>query len=339
MSELISDYKHFLQESILNKNRILITEADETELDKDKFQKQMQWLFPSIWNEIKGSVQMAIPIASTTRLTQEEKIFKQYVNNIDIEVRLNSHTMRNAWTYPFIQSRGAATLASLTGWLGILYQLISACTIIEKNKTLFTKVEVDSSGIIQFPDIPVHFLSFITKGLYTDLNERETVAILLHEIGHWIKHIPIVSMLTYEAMKPFFSAVPPLAFALVILIIIQARKAEYEADKFVKECGFAKELASGLTRVTSTVRPDVSFWVKISDFLGKIFTLIHNIVDKYLPITSHPSLPKRISALEIKEQFILEQAVPERILLILKSKCNELDRVLAPKLQALFPMK
>lgn len=328
-------YKDLLTESILAKQ--IITEADETPEDREKFKKQMEWFFPAIWNEIKGSVQMTFPIASTTRLVIAEKNFKKYVNNLDVEIRLNSNTLRNAWTFPFIQGKGEATLVSLTGWFGLLYQLVKATDTIDLHKSKFKNIKIDSNGVVQFPTIPINFLSFITKGLYADLDEREVVAVELHEIGHWVKHEPIVGMMTLAALRPFLSVIPAFAFLLTIMIIINAREAEYEADAFTKECGFAKDQVRALTRITSSIRSNVSFWIKLQDLLNKVFTSVHNVVDKFLPISHHPSLLKRKAALG--ESYLAEGIIPDQVMQSIQKKCHEIDKMLAPKLHMIFPMK
>lgn len=158
--------------------------------DFPEYDKEMEKFLPVVWNDIKGGIQTILPL-TTSRLTKEEEIIKKYIKNINIEIRLQSGTSRNAYTYPAMESKTQAQITNLP-ILGFLYFIYKSSRLMS-NEKIFNEVKFNN-GLVIFPSKAkkYKFLVFVTKGLITTLTEEERVAVILHEIGHWAKVKPTI---------------------------------------------------------------------------------------------------------------------------------------------------
>jgi len=118
--------------------------------------------------------------------------------------------------------------------------------------------------------------------LINDLGIGEIVAVLAHETGHYKKKHIITNLIVSIAQtgatlyllslfigSPWLSAAlgvehhsfhigvvafgilySPISFLLGIIMNLYSRKAEYQADRFAKDYGYAKELIEGLKKLT-----------------------------------------------------------------------------------------
>jgi len=309
--------------------------------DFPEFDKQMKWFMPVVWNDIKGGVNMVLPL-TTSRIKKEEDMLRKYIKNLDMEVRLHSGSIRTAYTYPAMRTTTQAALSSLK-IIGALYFIHKSGKLMRDEK-IFDKA-ISKNGIAIFPKEAQKFkiLVFVTKGLLTTLDEKERVAVILHEIGHWAR----VERLKDSAAEgiagglgvsiPFLA---PFAFILLVLSIADRRAAEYEADRFAKKLGYGIELKSALDKLSIVVRKKVSFLIKMTDVIQRIFVKIHNFVDKFLPTTLYPSIKKRKAALS---DWILIEDDIKKSLNQSKNKVRPLfriiDGILSKILKYIFPIK
>ncbi len=315
--------------------------------------EELRKFFPSIWNKIKGSFQMFLPIVSTT-LPNEQRMINKYIKGLNVEVRLNHDPVRNAWTSPGIESKEVLTVLNFLPFLGDIIWNVNAFSYIKKTK-IMEKVTA-KNGIVTFPSNDLKVLAWQTKGLITDLDdEKLRLAIMIHEIGHWARIAPVAVMgvfyITYSilnsvkknpalqvSLAPILS---PLLFLTFIAMNLSNRKAEKQADLFVKKVGYGKELAAALDRVALRPRSDISWINKIDDWVNKIFFELQNVLDKFVPfLFSYPSINKRKEYLTTEQQiFITEGVISKLSEKTLKPICNKVDKVVAPNLHKIFPIK
>lgn len=167
---------------------------------------------------------------------------------------------------------------------------------------------------------------FIYEGLMNLLNEREVIAVCLHEIGH-ITNLDIITnsivdlssggfagLLVhysyYTSITSTSSKVKLMAtFFVAILIALLIRSApaillgkihEYKADRYASKFGYGKDLISALRKLEE--------WVKNYKF--KIYgnpTKFEILMDKLKRfIDVHPSIENRIKELFESEKFYEE---------------------------------
>jgi STE24 endopeptidase len=118
--------------------------------------------------------------------------------------------------------------------------------------------------------------------LINDLSKEEIVAVLAHEIGHYKKKHTLIGLFSgivqtgimlyvfsllvsspilsnalgveeprfYIGLIAFGILYSPLSFVIGIFMNIISRKNEYQADAFASQFGFARELASGLKKLS-----------------------------------------------------------------------------------------
>jgi len=318
-----------------------------TEDVKKESEEQMKKFFPSIWNSLKGNFQILVPL-TTTKLTKETAIMKKYIKGLEFEVRLNHSPSRNAYTYPSVKTTGGAQLMSIPIFGALMYTA-AGLAYVGKSKLLQRARSMD--GIVMFPRSDLRVLAFETKGLLTDLDETERVAVMLHEIGHWAKINPVIGRVAISLFdlpariaSEVIPALAPLGFAISICFNLVSRSAEKQADLFAKQMGYGNELASALDRILLRPRTDVSWFNSLGDWITKIIMTIQNIFDQVFPfLYSYPSAEKRKTYLTQEQLHLEMQAVNENIMNItmklLLPICHKLDKKIAPNLKTMFPVK
>jgi len=342
-------YKHYGFNNDIN---MIIESKLQTiiESQEEIYKDQMKKFFPTIWNNVKGNLQYYFPYY-TSKLKNEQKIISKYIKNLDFEIRLNNHSMRNAYTYPWLESKKQvqATVIPLFGWL---YFLINGYNKVGTQSNMLKPKVGD--GVVTFPNSGnLKVMAFQTKGFLTDLEERQRAAVMLHEIGHWRKATPALNSMTTKLITTMV-AFPPIALILSIAHIIFNRTAEKQADLFAKQCGFGDDLAEALDRLALRPRTDVSWIVKTNDWLIKIMMHIQNVIDKYLPIFTYPSIAKRKKYLKDKSTYNEEYKIEELdkiinlinegkmldlSLKLLQKPLNIVDKTIGKKMNIIFPVK
>lgn len=322
-----------------------------------EFDKDVQNLFPMIFNVIKGRFQYLIPLFAS-RAKSEEKIQSERIKNLNLEIRINASVHRNAYTYPSFTGRLAPTLMqTILPAFAPLMVVVNGYNFLSKNSHIMENT-VNKNGVVIFPNEikKIKCLSYVTKGTLQALKEEERTAVLLHEIGHWVKINPILNKMGLVVLSTF---IPPLALFCLIGGIAYARSAEWEADAFAKQCGYGPQLANALENMSINTRKDINFFLKFSDWFIKIFSHIHNVVDVILPISTHPSVSKRVKTLHdaelhdgyvmtesdidfedlifLREEF-LQEGTKEALYGALRPLCNKFDKIVAPNLNKFFPV-
>lgn len=172
-------------------------------------------------------------------------------------------------------------------------------------------------------------ICYITNTLYDMLSEKERLAVLLHEYGHYHrKHMikqagvemttGILSVAAFQAASLYFLGffIPFVfyfgKFMSTKMTLILARAQEYDADTYVKELGYHKELASALKKIERWIRNDICQDLKRSE----CEEALNLLSDK----TTHPTFKERIERLlekPIIKKFMFVTAIsnfsPKRV--------------------------
>lgn len=200
--------------------------------------------------------------------------------------------------------------------------------IVNEELTLkLQKITKDDSFYIYEMDIetPNAFVTikrkslFYTKKLKEILNERELIAVMLHEYNHYNKnHIvknfailgssffasvlidkAIVEKLNGDNMSGYTGAANALAYFYTsaaisnLPVYFTGRYFEYSSDSYSAKMGYGKELISALNKVYSYNPPKIdSGWDKIMEFLFTIESIFQKIF--LLNVDVHPNLDDRI---------------------------------------------
>lgn len=144
--------------------------------------------------------------------------------------------------------------------------------------------------------------AFMTKGLYDILTEREVISVFLHEYAHY-KNKHIYKTVGFEATVGFFSItcinfitlyfigllIPFLTLILMTTGFnfsrILSQKQELEADKFVAEKGYGKDLASSLKKLEKYIKEQIC--------RGITKIQCDKLLDKLHETSEHPNFKTR----------------------------------------------
>jgi len=172
------------------------------------------------------------------------------------------------------------------------------------------------------------------RGLLQKLEYKHDVihGFYLHEIGHWVYHRPVFAGLFIFILQSEI-AFRYLGLPLAILAIAFGRMGEWRADRFAKEMGHGNELAEALQRMGYGIRTGENRLIWAADYITYLSTKIHNFVDKFLPISTHPSMRKRIDVLADSEQII-----EESLLDYIAPRFQPIDKFLTNHIERIFPL-
>ncbi|MBT3298857.1 M48 family metalloprotease [archaeon] len=292
--------------------------------------------FPSLWNGIKGDIQSIFPIV-TKKSNKDTRQFNRIVKNLETNIHGMSHTQPNAYTLPGIGNKYHAQVSMFIPPVWLLSAIIQLSRSQLKAKVVKNKIIFNNNAKIKM-------LLWQSKGIIDILGSesRALNAVYLHEIGHWVNYKPVIGAAIMNIMKKL---VPALAVVFIVLNIVYARAAEWQADRFAKEVGYGDDLALALTKIGYTVRKDATVLVKIGDYIRLISMKLINIVDDVLPIFSHPSMRNRVKVLQdgivfesdLKEQLLLETTITDTLLLPIQKLLKPVDKVLGKNVDLLFP--
>jgi len=182
---------------------------------------------------------------------------------------------------------------------------------------------------------------FLTNKLVNILNEKEVIAVCLHEVGHittydslknlgirftsigaaGIFYLKLLSKINYS-LNSKIKQVAIFSTAIIISILIVKSPAilvgkffEYRADKHASKYGYGKELASALEKIEKWIKEyKYKIFGKPSK-LEKMFDKINNFIDV------HPTFQHRIEKLLEYEK--LYEAMADNDIKQIKKICKE----------------
>lgn len=330
--------------SIYNINEPLFETSDKVK----NLDKSIERFFPSLWNSISGNLQYIFPIFTRQNL-EEEKIFNDRSSGLKADICINNANYPDAYTIPAVSSKLAAQILLITLLPGmIVYCFYGLKRLSEAQLTAKLK---DKKVVFSSPN-NFRVLMWETKGLKSFIQSDDLrYAIQLHEIGHWVNYKSGFSTLLIKIIGKFIgSLIPILLPPIIIATIVHARSAEWRADKFVKEMGYGKQLSDALEIMGSKRRINVSVLVKLSDIIHNLMSNIYNVLDKYIPITTHPSIEKRrkelqdsnITDIDDYMNMLYETSIidftQEKIISLVKPLFSNLDKLLADHVGDIFPL-
>lgn len=153
--------------------------------------------------------------------------------------------------------------------------------------------------------------------LFKHLDARELTAVFCHEIGHVVNHLGKTASLlntysqTFNKVFLYLYPLPIVGLLLLPLYIISSRTysftnhmGEYNADKFVVECGYGDDLIRVFSKFHSSEKITNQ---SMNRFLYYIMMMKTFILGK-----SHPDTEKRIKAVvnQIKSDYSKEYHSP-----------------------------
>lgn len=138
------------------------------------------------------------------------------------------------------------------------------------------------------------------------LNERECVAVFLHEIGHHIIQVKMDSKLSILILqilniinfciRVYSIFLPPVFFLYLLIALIllipnntYERNLEYSSDSFAALLGYDNEIVSSLRKIDGEFEKHI----KGLNMLYKISYSVNAFFNKYLKIGTHPTVDDR----------------------------------------------
>ncbi len=240
------------------------------------------------------------------KLSIDQNEFKYYnskIKNLDLNLFIIHDKNPNAFTIPGL---GDIDLLKKDP---IQYQSVGLEYL--SQNPLTASVE---NGKIYF-NTKVKVLVFLTSGLFKRVtNVDDRLAILLHELGHWVYIKNLLSSSIYYSLISLVNAGTSLSFlasgiydskALLLLLFIlrtclvstvsiKNRQNEYDADSFAKSVGYGPQLQNSLSLLAYNKQiADVNLSDKTS-FLNDLFDIFSMIFNTH----SHPPTHKRIQVLQ-----------------------------------------
>ena len=269
----------------------LHTLFEETKSNIVSTDDHIKYFFPMLYSNLKGNIEMIFPIIASLD-NEDTSYLNSKTSGLSSEIYLNNITDPNAWTIPGITKPIYAQFIAvpIVNSGIIIYSIMNLL----KNKIDYKLV----NNNLQFTT-NLNCLMWQTRGLKTYLQDKELrYAIWLHELGHWVKFENGKLILLFAP----FTAIPIINFIAIIIIIALLRSNEKNADMFVKEVGYGKQLATALETIGYKNIDNATFLIQFSKYIEIMFTKIHDVVDTWLPVTDHPSFKSRIS--NLREDYI-----------------------------------
>lgn len=153
---------------------------------------------------------------------------------------------------------------------------------------------------------------YITRGLYKILNEKERIAVLLHEYGHTIHHHSykrmVVSSLSVMAwvniVIKFVQTLPGMMLGFMFDTIINTmynaiygKKHEFIADSVAAQYGYKKELVSALNKLEKIVRKQLCKGLSKQE--------CDNALEQLHKWSDHPDFSERVKKLSLRYTLIM----------------------------------
>jgi len=256
----------------------------------DEFEEDYKSWWKSLKNHFKGQKEM-IMLNKAKRFPSEEKLIKSMIKNCQVEVRVITSSDINAFTIPGMQGMDDYTRMGMYGWA--FWVKYGMPALMKMN--LSGVKPGNKPNTAMFPPNKCKFAIFATRGLLTELEPEERVAIYLHEIGHWhytSKQIPFQMREFYEREgKP-----STIYLFMVALGSYLRRYNEYDSDLFSIKAGFGQQLASAFKKLSKTRDKSVAnWWIRKADEARKQAIDYHNRAEEQSDARgSYPSMKNRI---------------------------------------------
>lgn len=236
---------------------------------------------------------------------EESEYYKTKIKNLDLDVFILKDDSPNAFTIPGLDN------ISLLKTNPMEYQLLGLEVLSRHPLT----ANLDKGKIVFNSDIKnFKVLVFLNSGLFKAIpNKDYRLAIVLHELGHWVYIQNLISSSKFETMlqivKPisyttiaasfiYDTKLLILLFAIIKIILltvvnVKNRQNEYDADNFVKEMGYGLQLQNALSLLQYKKELNKIDINNKQSFLSDLFDIISLLFTHH----SHPPIHKRIFAL------------------------------------------
>lgn len=240
----------------------------------------------------------------------ELNYYKSKIKNLDLDVFIINDPSPNAFTIPGIDNISllkSDPVEYQSLGLNVLLRHPLSANLNNQNQIIF------NSSIKNFK-----ILVFIHSGLMKKIkNIDDRFAVILHEIGHWVHiknllngsdylnillsylinplHYSLILTTHFNITQHFYFLINFLIRTVLITIInIKNRQNEYDADSFVKQVGYSKNLQNALSLLDYekdlkkvSIEDKDSWLINFLDIVSMLF------IDH-----SHPPTHKRILSLQ-----------------------------------------
>jgi Zn-dependent protease with chaperone function len=243
--------------------------------------------------------------------TKESNYYKSKIKNLDLDVFILKDNEPNAFTIPGLDNitllKNNAMEFQTLG-LEVLTKHPLTATLVNGNI-------VFNSDIKKFK-----VLVFLNSGLIKKIPDIDSrLAIVLHELGHWVHIQSLISSSQFEALlqivKPTFytsllagtiyntktvtTILAVVKIFLLAIVNIKNRQNEYEADQFAKSVGYGPQLQNALSLLAYNKE-----FIKINienknEFLTNFFDIVSLLFTEH----THPPIHKRILSLNESIDF------------------------------------
>ncbi len=290
--------------------------------------EHIKYFFPMLCSSLKGHLEFIFPLLTSVD-ADDTKYLNTKISGMNTDIYLNNIVDPNAWTIPGVSKVIYAQFLAVPIANTIL--LISSILNLLKNK-----IEYKVNGKNLKFTTTLDCLMWQTRGLKTYVQDPELrYAIWLHEIGHWVKFENTTKILL---LAPF-TAIPGLNLIALLIIIALMRANERKADMFVKEVGYGKELSSALEILGYGIVDNATFLLKVDKYIEVAFAKIHDVIDKFIPLTNHPSFKTRISDLQdtyitiYGQNILYESILQDTIYPLIKKLIEPIDKLFSDNAQ------
>jgi Zn-dependent protease with chaperone function len=241
---------------------------------------------------------------------EETDLCHTIIKGLDVEIFEVKHKEVNAFTIP-----GVGSISELK--TDPVKYNVEGLKYLSKTPLTF-KIDPISKNII-FNNEDFKILIFVNSGLIRKLKDpKDRLSVYLHEIGHWVYVTDIIrakSFILYLAICKIINAgtigvgvisdnyLPALFNILVTKILtyltsVKTIQSEYDADKFVKQCGYGINLANSLHIMVYNKKITN---LNVADYYSKLDTILYKFL-MCIIVMSHPNTRSRIAEL-IKEDI------------------------------------
>ena len=291
-------------------------------------EESLKTFMPYLTNQLIGQFQMMFP--SFTKIDdRSQKLLNDRISGASFTASRIEGPIVNAMTIPGLTDKRLSSFMSIPiAQFLLAYQMVD-----QTNKTIKPTAGRNGKVVLKCSYPKAHIFSWSTAGLGGIVNDDELMAIHLHEIGHWAYvKAPVYSTVAKMLMK----IIPAFSVPLYVLGLYYGRLGEYQADNFAKACGYGQPLQKSLIKLGYRQRTNISILGKLDDLLNLCMTKIMNFTDNIIPISTHPSMRNRVSALRESDEYI-QEALTEKIVPFARTVFSPVDRLLAKHAGALDP--
>lgn len=244
-------------------------------------------------------------------LNQDETdLCQSIIKHIEIDIFEIKDKNINAFTVP-----GVGSIKDLK--IDPVKYNIDGLKYLTKNPLIF-KVDPITNQI-NFNNDGFKILIFVNSGLIRKIKDpKDRLSVYLHEIGHWVYVNDIIRSASFQNYLEVSRSATGISFAyasltreylallfsfivttiLTYLTSLKTIQAEHDADNFVKQCGYGRNLANSLSLLTYNKKLSS---LNVLEYYSKLDKIL-NKIQMVLFVNSHPNTADRIDRL-IKESI------------------------------------